>query len=1645
MNTQSQPIRSKLLSRWLVLLGLAISAVAGADTGPTLSDAAIYSTVVVPANLSLTPSVEWPTGNSDSYYSLTSGSGTRTDYNPSYEYVGYANPNYCYKYVSGNGGMTPVFGALNGYFMPSAAATNHTCSGQWSGNFLNWVWTHTIDSFRKTLTGGARIVDTGGSSGVTILQKAFSSSDGLSSQTTKSVPSAYVSGATPFNWSNFYTVDGYSGANFFFSGASISASTTLTTTAYNPSAPTACPSPNAATGTSTSNPVSGWTISANNTLTVSAGCTGTTVITTTNSSSVSLSASSQSGISYTWSPTSAVTKSSASNTLTISASSTAAQGTYTITITGTASGKSTSTTISLTVGPAPSSSSTTYSVQGAVQVCTSAELSGTYSEAESNSYTATAPDGTSMTVNGRCRGYPYGDNATPTNYKSVGLMQKYAAETNSGAHGITDYIRYSIFGYLKDTTGNKFLDGGVMRARMKSVGPYQANPGATVKSNSTATNSTWQTTGEWNSDGTFVVNPDAKDATNTPVVTNGGSTYAASNGATNGVTGSGVMNYLNKFGYPAASGFTTGATSLKTYKHNDSVSELYYMATRYYRNLPNLTSHTSTATEITNGTSTNDQFPVIENWDDPVAYSCSKNYIIGVGDIHTWYDGNVPGSSTLTGNENTAYSPTDDHAVSATSATDYLGSLEGTNNAGPTTGTSQVTGSLSGIGDNVLASSCGDGGTSTVTTGFGCTGSTFYIAGLAFDMHVRDIRPDLTNKTSPVTVSTFWLDVMENNTYHQKNQYWLAAKYGGFDTTYTYLQSGGTYNPFPINPSATSQVNPNNNGTAVGATAAANTYNAGSLKITYPAGSGTATSTALLPLYAWCGTGGQSCNVDDRGNYVPDQYFQAGKPWKMTAGLVSAFKTISAAIPSGTAAALALSSNSVTTSNTNYVASYDYKYGGDLQAQTIGLTQTGGVISESSVTTLWDAQSFLPPGNATGYLTYDTRKIATSSAQGASKGIAFRWASLSASASAELATLGSTSSTQKNVLNYVRGDQCNETASGTTLPSAAVTTPVVIPYACTTATGNTKSLGYRPRSTALGDIINSKLVTVGLPVALYGDAPLNPGYTSFVGMMTNTNGSSKRGTTLYVGANDGMMHAFDTSTGIEQFAYVPSALFTTNKDASGNAVGLTSLTASPLQHHFMVDGQATVVDIDVSRVNLSTSDSSWGSATSLTPDWRSVLIGGLGKGGGSTITSGTCSGTSCKVGGGYYAIDVTNPTSTTISGSASITNSSALAGNTSESVVAGKVLWEIDQSSSDFAHMGYSYQTPIVMKTKKYGWTLVLVSGYDNDDGSGWFYLVNPKTGALYDKISVASAGVTGTTAAPVGLAQVTAFIPDVSDYTADALYAADLLGNVYRVDLYTTSSSLSITKFATLSDGSTPQPVTTYPYIGVDPTGGSRYVFVGTGKLLSDTDLVLSQTQTFYAFKDGTSTTFDTSSSFPITRSQMYALSSTSLTNGIGGTTLASGNRGFYIDLAAAVTNGSATQASAERITVQPVAYSGIVGFAANLQGQDMCIKGSSRLFELNYDSGYANLGQSLIQNSSGTVVNYVGYSTGLVTNLAFGTSTSGLSGSGTPVITLLAGLDTTAGGSNKSASSSVVGMASTRSTSTTTRLNWREVPGAQ
>lgn len=99
------------------------------------------------------------------YTDIDSDGVLETTYDDSFDYYGYFRSDWCYTYDS----------SLNAY-TPSNLATGHSCSGSsdWSGNFLNWATMTRVDVLRKVLYGGKRAVDT---QSQTVLERAYVPSD----------------------------------------------------------------------------------------------------------------------------------------------------------------------------------------------------------------------------------------------------------------------------------------------------------------------------------------------------------------------------------------------------------------------------------------------------------------------------------------------------------------------------------------------------------------------------------------------------------------------------------------------------------------------------------------------------------------------------------------------------------------------------------------------------------------------------------------------------------------------------------------------------------------------------------------------------------------------------------------------------------------------------------------------------------------------------------------------------------------------------------------------------------------------------------------------------------------------------------------------------------------------------------------------------------------------------------------------------------------------------------------------------------------------------------------------------------------------------------------------------------------------------
>jgi type IV pilus assembly protein PilY1 len=941
-----------------------------------------------------------------------------------------------------------------------------------------------------------------------------------------------------------------------------------------------------------------------------------------------------------------------------------------------------------------------------------------------------------------------------SNYKPEGLLQQYALK-----------LRYSAFGYLNDD--GALRDGGVMRARMNSIGPLVPQPGAPSTTNPTP---------EWRStDGTMIVNPVLDDSSQT----------ATDSGVA--VPNSGVMNYLNKFGYSA-----------QNYKGYDPVGEMYYAVTRYFRNKGNVAAYSSLAGAGSNMARWVDGFPVIQNWDDPIKYSCQKNFILGIGDIYTWNDKNLPGS-TITGTAANAWGtpinpsepavmPTDDPIADVFSSTNMVGQLEG------------ITSLATSLGRDA--------------SGYQRANSVF-MAGLAYAMHTKDIRPDLTNARGMQTINTYWLDVLENP-YESKNQYWLTAKYGGFKV------------PTGFDPDAGSN------------------------------------GTTTLTTASW--SNDTTANPDKVGSDSrPENYFTAESPEKLKAGLEAAFAKIDSENDESSSTAFATISPKVSTLGAaTYSAYYTPKgWTGEVLAKTLNFDAQGN----PTETERWNAQTILDATAAS------SRKIVTRCTPTGST-VAFNSSGMT-SCNSVLSGYANvpnvTSQSSANFIEFIRGVRSREKANGG---------------------------AYRDRTSVLGDIVGSKANAVGAPSFPYLEQH-NAGYGAF------KLAQASRTPVVYVGANDGMMHAFDATIpggapcancGIELFAYVPSFVHA----ALPNLGDPTTFS-----HRYYVDATPQVFDIDFFKTQ---------GATATAPDWRSVLIGGLGKGG-----------------KGYYAIDVTNPSSWT-----------------SDSAVAGKVLWEFTDS-----RMGFSYGDPLVVKTRKYDWVVVFTSGYNNSDGRGYLFIVNPRTGELLETIATPS-GETG----PINMARASAYIENYGNYTTDAVYAGDLQGNVWRFDLYAATGAYPApVKLAQLTTPVTvgvpsPQPVTIRPMLEVHPATGRRYVVVATGRLLADSDIASTDIQSLYVIADGnaplgqfyTSATLPGSVTFPVQRSNLNL--NTDVLTGIGSTPTSP--MGWVMNF------GAASNGIAERADVTMTADRGVIIVPVNLPNGQACTpEGEGRVFALSLADG--------------------------------------------------------------------------------------------
>lgn len=355
----------------------------------------------------------------------------------------------------------------------------------------------------------------------------------------------------------------------------------------------------------------------------------------------------------------------------------------------------------------------------------------------------------------------------------------------------------------------------------------------------------------------------------------------------------------------------------------------------------------------------------------------------------------------------------------------------------------------------------------------------------------------------------------------------------------------------------------------------------------------------------------------------PDNYFLVTNALTLKDQLTSAFNDMMQRNNSVTSPAVKPAS-SQTSDSEFFVYRTDY----DIETWSGNLIKETVDTNNGSRTPLWNAASTSTGG----------RTIKMANANGNSL-VDFTWNNLDESQKTALAT-----DPQTNAINESTGQQRLDFVKG-------------------------NNTSFRTRSnTLLGDIINSSPVVVeGAQYLHYLAERIEPG-SNYAAFAENV---KERTPLVFVGANDGMLHAFDADTGQERFAFVPSAVIP----------NLNKLTSSDYneqggEHHFFVDGTPVVRDVYIDN------------------QWRTVLIGTLRAGGRS-----------------LFALDITNP------------GDIRLLWEINE----GDDLQD-DETASD---VGYSFPIPTIARLHSGNWAVVTGNGYDSASGRAVLFLIDIATGEL--------------------------------------------------------------------------------------------------------------------------------------------------------------------------------------------------------------------------------------------------------------------------------------------------------------------------
>jgi type IV pilus assembly protein PilY1 len=612
--------------------------------------------------------------------------------------------------------------------------------------------------------------------------------------------------------------------------------------------------------------------------------------------------------------------------------------------------------------------------------------------------------------------------------------------------------------------------------------------------------------------------------------------------------------------------------------------------------------------------------------------------------------------------------------------------------------------------------------------------------------------------------------------------------------------------------------------------------------------------------------------------------------------------------------------------------------------------------------------------------------------------------------------VGSTNAT--NLINFIRGDEI----AG--LRTRMLEVPV--------GSGNYKVW-------KLGDPIHSTPTVVGAPKARYDLAFGDPTYTAFY-----TKYRTRR-QVVYVGANDGMLHAFNggyyhkgddpvTTTTVEHGWYTKNP----TDNSSGLNLGaelwsfipqellphLQWLARTDYTHVYYVDLKPTIAE---ARIFTPDADHPGG--------WGTVLIGGFRMGGscgncaagsGAPPMTATIWGVSRTFYSAYFALDITNPE------------------------VTPKLLWVFSDSGLGLttsypavARMNPKTDSPIDPTNEK--WYVLFGSGPNGYQAD--LTAASSQTAKLYavdleNGPKVAAGG--SLTTMPIGawqsfMGHVVAVDKD-DDWRTDVVYAARTIhdgalpwrGKLYRLTMGCPTAPCSPTNWGIANGGSrTPTEVIDTFYdatlgttMEVGPSASApsvtlddadkMWVFFGTGRYFSNADKVDNTIQRLFGIKDSVLSGTCTQSSITncldddlvdVTKAVICLICSGTTNqvtdptnpgvttfNGTGTSSmigLVASKDGWRITMPGPVSINDpvtlvTTNYAAERSVVNPTLVAGTIFFPTFAPANDFCASdGTSYLYALFYKTGTASTAPVIGTTVSGSNTN-VNAKTSLGTGLA-------------------------------------------------------------